>query len=463
MKLKVLVIDDENSILKTFRMRLSKWGHEIFLASDGAAGLKILSEENCQVVITDLKMPGISGSELVGYLRRDHPEVEIIVITGFASVESAVEMMKAGVYDFLVKPLNFNHVKIILDKIMERIALKTENLQLKECVSDLQTEIEERYRIGNLVGKSEAIRSVFKMIQKVAPLDSTIMIYGDTGTGKEVVAKAIHHNSLRKQAPLVTVDCGTLAETLLESELFGHEKGAFTGAQETKKGRFEQADGGTIFLDEVENASHSVQKRLLRVIDEKSFHRVGGKTPIKVDVRIIAAANQNLFSLVKEGKFRRDLYYRLNVVPIHMPLLKDRKNDVPLLARFFMDKFAKSMAVEPFEISNQAMQQLMDYSWPGNVRELLNVIERTAIMTSGLVIKKFYINVEDESLDNINGPALNLDFPLKEQIEALEKDYLILALEEYRGRLKKVVERSGLNTRTLYRKMRRYGLDKKNF
>ena len=254
-----------------------------------------------------------------------------------------------------------------------------------------------------------------------------------------------------------------MAETLLESELFGHEKGAFTGAQETKKGRFEQADGGTIFLDEVENASHSVQKRLLRVIDEKSFHRVGGKTPIKVDVRIIAAANQNLFSLVKEGKFRRDLYYRLNVVPIHMPLLKDRKNDVPLLTRFFIDRFAKSMAVEPFEISNQAMQQLMDYSWPGNVRELLNVIERTAIMTSGLIIKKFYINAEDESLDNINGPALSLDFPLKEQIEALEKDYLILALEEYRGRLKKVVEHSGLNPRTLYRKMKRYGLDKKNF
>ena len=463
MKLRVLVIDDENSILRTFRMRLSKWGHEVFLADRGAAGLKILSEEDFQVVITDLKMPGISGQEIVAHVRRDHPEVEIVVITGFASVESAVEMMKAGVYDFLVKPLNFNYVKIILDKIMERIALKAENLQLKECVSDLQTEIEERYKIGNLVGKSEAIRSVFKMIKKVSPLDSTIMIYGDTGTGKEVVAKAIHHNSLRKQGPLVTVDCGALAETLLESELFGHEKGAFTGAQETKKGRFEQADEGTIFLDEVENASQSVQKRLLRVIDEKSFHRVGGNTAINVNVRIIAAANQNLLSLVKEGKFRRDLYYRLNVVPIHMPLLKNRKDDVPLLARFFLDKFTKSMAVESFEISNQAMQQLIDYSWPGNVRELLNVIERTAIMTSGSNIKKFYITVEDESPDDVDVPALNLALPLKIQIEALEKNYLVLALEEYHGRLKKVVECSGLNPRTLYRKMKSYGLDKKKF
>ncbi len=463
MKLRVLVIDDENSILRTFRMRLSKWGHEVFLASSGAAGLKILSEENCQVVITDLKMPGISGSEIVEHVSKDHPEIEIVVITGFASVESAVKMMKAGVYDFLVKPLNFSYVKIVLDKITERLSLKAENLKLNESVNDLQSEIAERYKIGNLVGKSQEIRSVFKMIRKVAPLDSTIMIYGDTGTGKEVVAKAIHHSSCRRRGPMVTVDCGTLTETLLESELFGHEKGAFTGARETKKGRFEQADGGTIFLDEVENASHSVQKRLLRVIDEKAFHRVGGKSLIKVDVRIVAAANQNLVALVKNGKFRRDLYYRLNVVPIHMPLLKNRKEDVPLLARFFIDRFAKSMDVEPFEISSRAMQQLTDYSWPGNVRELLNVVERTSIMTSGRSIKKFYIDAEDESFDNFDRPALHLDPPLKEQIEGFEKEYIMLALKEYNGRLKKVVERSGLNSRTLYRKMKRYDLDKKQF
>lgn len=463
MKLKILVIDDEDSILKTFRMRLSKWGYKVFLASDGAAGLELLSKKDCHLVITDLKMPGLSGQEIVETIRKDYPNVIIIVITGFATVESAVEMMKAGVYDFLVKPLNFTQVQMVLEKIVERLHLKRENLKLKECVSDLQTEMEERYRVGNLIGNSAAIRSVFQMIRKVAPLDSTIMIYGDTGTGKEVVAKSIHYHSLRKKETMVTVDCGTLTETLLESELFGHEKGAFTGAQDTKKGRFEQADGGTIFLDEVENASHSVQKRLLRVIDEKTFHRVGGKSSIGVDVRIVAAANQNLLSLVKEGKFRRDLYYRLNVVPIHMPLLKDRKDDVPLLTKFFIARLVKSMDVKPFEISNEAMQQLKDYSWPGNVRELLNVIERTAIMTSGNIINEFYINEEDKSLDNANGFPLNVDLPFKEQVEAFEMEYLLLVLEKYHGRLTKVVEHSGFNPRTLYRKMKQYGLDKKDF
>ena len=463
MKLKILVIDDEDSILKTFRMRLLKWGYKVFLASNGAAGLELLSNKDCHVVITDLKMPGLSGQEIVETIRKDYPNVIIIVITGFATVESAVEMMKAGVYDFLVKPLNFTQVQMVLKKIVERLQLKRENIKLKECVSDLQAEMEERYRVGNLIGNSEAIRSVFQMIRKVASLDSTIMIYGDTGTGKEVVAKSIHFHSLRKKEPMVTVDCGTLTETLLESELFGHEKGAFTGAQDTKKGRFEQADGGTIFLDEVENASHSVQKRLLRVIDEKTFHRVGGKASIGVDVRIVAAANQNLLSLVKEGKFRRDLYYRLNVVPIHMPLLKDRKGDVLLLTKFFIARLEKSMDVKPFEISNEAMQQLTDYSWPGNVRELLNVIERTAIMTSGNIINEFYINAEDKSLDNGNGFPLNVDLPLKEQIEAFEMEYLVLVLEKYHGRLKKVVEHSGFNPRTLYRKMKLYGLDKKDF
>ena len=462
MKLKILVIDDEDSILKTFRMRLSKWGYKVFLASDGAAGLKLLSENDCHVVITDLKMPGLTGQEIVETVRKDYPNIMTIVITGFATVESAVEMMKAGVYDFLVKPLNFNQVRMVLDKIVERLDLKRENFKLKKCVSDLQTEMEQRYRIGNLIGNSEAIRSVFQMIRKVAPLDSTIMVYGDTGTGKEVVAKSIHYHSLRKKGPIVTVDCGTLTETLLESELFGHEKGAFTGAQDTKKGRFEQADGGTIFLDEVENASHSVQKRLLRVIDDKTFHRVGGKSSIKVNVRIVAAANQNLLTLVKEGKFRRDLYYRLNVVPIHMPLLKDRKEDVILLTKFFIERLERTMDVKPFEISSQAMNQLMDYSWPGNVRELLNVIERTAIMTSGNIINEFYINAEDKSLDNNEFP-LDMELPLKEQLEAFEMEYLVLVLEKYHGRLKKVVEHSGFNSRTLYRKMKQYGLDKKNF
>ena len=463
-KLKILVIDDEKTILQTFKLRLSQWGHEVFLASGGAPGIRILRAVDCHVVITDLKMQGLSGKEVIKYVNENYPDTEIVVITGYASVESAVEAMKSGACDFLVKPLDFDHVRIVLDKIGEHISLREEARQLRDRVGELRSEVERQYRMDNLVGKSKEMQAVFDFIVKVAPLDATVVIFGETGTGKEMVAKAIHHNSPRRSGPMVPVDCGTLAETLLEAELFGYEKGAFTGAQGSKRGRFEQAHGGTIFLDEVENASPSVQKKLLRVIQEKTFQRIGGERPIKVDVRIIAAADQDLFDLVKEGKFREDLFYRLNVVAVQLPPLRERKEDVAILAMHFLDTYTQRMDREPIEISLEAMRQLTTHSWPGNVRELSNVIERAVIMTPGSVIRRFDIHNGRQSLEVPEDlTPVNIDVSLAELIAAQERRYLALALEKCHGQLKQVAKLSGLNPRTLYRKMKLFTLDKKVF
>ncbi|MDO8786293.1 MAG: sigma-54 dependent transcriptional regulator, partial [Syntrophales bacterium] len=291
---------------------------------------------------------------------------------------------------------------------------------------------------------------------------STVLITGETGTGKELLARTIHYNSLRKSHPIITVDCGVLSETLLESELFGHEKGAFTGAYKVRKGLFEQADGGTVFLDEVANASPSVQKKLLRVIQEKTFERLGGETTHKTDVRIIAATNQNLSQRVKDGTLRTDLYYRLNVIPIYLPALRERKEDIPLLAHYFLDKFTSQMGRKPLEISPEVMKQFIAYPWPGNVREVINIMERIAIVTVDDVVKKAPLEINitpDVSFSSLTG----LEAPLKEQISGIERPYLVEALKLYSGSIKDVAKKTGLSPRTIHRKMKRYGLDKNNF
>ncbi|MFZ3207489.1 MAG: sigma-54 dependent transcriptional regulator [Geobacteraceae bacterium] len=459
----ILVIDDERSIRKTLKLRLEQWGHEVFEAEDGASGMRFLSEMECQVVITDLRMPGLKGEEVLHLVRREHRDTEVVVITGFASVESAVELMKAGAYDFLIKPLNFDHLRVVLNKIAEQRSLLHENRLLKDRVGTLTEEVEQHYRLDNLVGKSKPMQAVYRLINAVAPQESTVTICGETGTGKELVARAIHYNSPRKTFPMVTVDCGALSETLLESELFGYDKGAFTGANQTKRGRFEQAHGGTIFLDEVANASLSVQKRLLRVIQEKTFQRLGGEATLQADVRVIAAANQDLSKLVKEKGLREDLYYRLSVVVIQLPPLRERKDDIPLLARHFLDMYASRMGRERVEISVDAMKQLTRHLWPGNVREMSNVMERTLIMTPDRTIRQFELQEDEEAGKLPDSGPVRLDPPLSAQMEALERAYLSLALEVHQGRVKKISEQSGLNLRTLYRKMRAYGLGKKYF
>ena len=464
MSLKVLIIDDEKSVRETFSLRLSKWGYNVFQAQDGISGLEILSKGDFQVVITDLKMTGISGQEVIKQISSDFPDVSVIAITGYATVAIAVEVMKYGALDFLSKPIDFHIVRTLLGKISENISIKKENFQLKSCIVDLRSEIGQKYRFNNLVGKSQEMLAVFNLLETIAPLESTVLIYGETGTGKELVAKAIHYASPRHNGPMITIDCGVLTETLLESELFGHKKGAYTGAQSDKKGVFEQADGGTIFLDEISNASPSVQKKLLRLIQEKSFHRLGDEKIFTSNVRIVAASNEHLLKLVDEGKFRRDLFYRLNVVPIQLPPLSRRQADIPLLSRHFLDLYAKRLNRKPHDVTPDAIIQLQDHKWPGNIRELSNVIERTVILTSGDIIHKFFIteDTKDEKrTDDSN--SIRLNPPLPKQIADLEYSYLRLALQHYKGRIDYVVKRSELSPRTLYRKMQLYNLNKKDF
>jgi DNA-binding NtrC family response regulator len=461
--MRILVIDDEQSILRTFKLRLTQWGHRVLLASDGDSGMEMLHKEPCDVVITDLKMRGLPGEEVVRRIDSEKPGTEVVVITGFATVECAVEVMKSGATDFLVKPLNFDQVRLVLDKIEKQRSLRDENQQLRDRVNALRLQLAEQNSNQNLVGKSKPMQEVLDLIVSVAPLDCTVTIYGETGTGKEMVARAIHQLSPRASQNMVTVDCGTLTETLLESELFGYEKGAFTGAVRMRRGRFELADRGTIFLDEVANASPRVQKRLLRIVQEKTFERLGGESSLHTDVRIIAASNRDLADMAREGTFREDLFYRLNVVPIHLPPLRDRTEDLPLLARHFLDKYAREMGREPPDISAEAIEQIMQYAWPGNVRELAHVMERLVITSSEKVIRRIPFLEAAEPPPVQNPGAASLDPPLKDQITALEMDYLTSALEFFRGRIKEVSQRSGLDERTVRRKMKLYGLHKEDF
>lgn len=461
--MRILVIDDEQSILTTFKLRLTQWGHRVLLASDGDSGLEILHKEPCEVVITDLKMRGLRGEEVVRRISSENTDTEVVVITGFATVEAAVEVMKSGATDFLVKPLNFDQVRLVLDKIEKQRSLRDENQQLRDRVNELRLQLADHHGLQNLVGKSKPMQEVVDLIVSVAPLDCTVTIYGETGTGKEMVARAIHQLSPRSSENMVTVDCGTLTETLLESELFGYEKGAFTGAVRTRRGKFELADRGTIFLDEVANASPRVQKRLLRIVQEKTFERLGGESSVHTDVRIIAASNRDLAAMVKEGSFREDLYYRLNVVPLHIPPLRDRKEDLPLLARHFLDLYARQMGREPPNLSPESIEQIMHYAWPGNVRELAHVMERLIITSSEAVIRRIPFLEAPEPVPIRTLGAATLDPPLKDQIITLEMDYLASALEAFRGRIKEVSRISGYDERTVRRKMRLYGLHKEDF
>ncbi len=461
--MKVLIVDDDLSIRKTICLRLKQWGYEPFEASNGEAALQLLKEVECSVVICDIRMPGMSGDEVVKRVTQAHPDTKIVVVSGYANVEIAVDVMKSGAMDLLLKPLNYDQLRMILEKIDEHLRLKEENEQLRSRLGQLQEETESKFRLDNLVGKSKAMRKVFGLIRTVAPMDCTVVLYGESGTGKELAARAIHHSSARKDGPMVTVDCGTLSETLLESELFGHEKGAFTGAHQAKRGRFEQASGGTLFLDEVNNASPAVQRKLLRAIQERTLQRLGGESTTRIDVRVVAATNRDLLQLVKDGEFREDLYYRLNVMPIQLPPIRQRMEDLPLLARPFIDALSKDLDREPPDLEPEAVQQLLRHSWPGNVRELSNVVERTLILHRGNKIKKFILQEDNQSDENPSSRDISLSPPLSTQVENLEKEYLELALRVYKGKIHKVVERSGINPRTLHRKMRRYALDRGNF
>ena len=371
----ILIVEDEQDMLYGLRKILSNQGHKVEIAGSGSAGLEKVQKSNFDIVVTDLRMPDVDGMELLRKVKKLHSDTIVIVITGYGTVENAVEAMKLGAYDYITKPFDTEHLRIVVQKAMKQISLTNENRYLKQ-------QIKEAKDFQNIIGESCKMHDVFKVADKVARTDTTVLLLGESGTGKELIARYIHYNSQRKNGVFIPVNCGALTETLLESELFGHEKGSFTGAISSKRGLIEIASGGTFFFDEIGDVSPAVQGKLLRVLQEREFMRVGGVDTITADIRLIAATNKNLEKCLKEGTFREDLYYRLNVVSIRLPTLRERKDDIPLLAQFFLRRFSKKMRKNISEIQRDVLEVLMEYDWPGNVRELENVIERAVVLAT---------------------------------------------------------------------------------
>jgi DNA-binding NtrC family response regulator len=427
---------------------LSKEGYAMDRALTGREAIAKGERTPYDVVLTDIKMIGVDGMEVLRAYRQKSPETIMIMMTAFGSIETAIQAIKEGAYDYVSKPFKLEEIKLTIQRALEQNRLLQENLLYRQ-------ELITKYKLENIVGRSPQMLQVYKTIARVAESRSTVLLVGESGTGKELVARAIHFNSLRAAKPFVAVDCGSLAETLLESELFGHVRGAFTGAITSKKGLFEEADGGTCFLDEVGDISLTMQAKLLRVLQEHEIKRVGGTETVKIDVRIIAATNKNLEEMVAEKKFREDLFYRLNVVSLHLPPLRDRGEDIPLLADHFLRKYAAENKKPVSRISQEALDHLLLYQWPGNVRELENVIERAVTLShSSLILPEDLprrLRVEP-----VETPArfLPSHIPLSE----LEKLYIQKVLEETGGNKKKAAAVLGIDRRTLYRMAARYGL-----
>jgi two-component system response regulator PilR (NtrC family) len=455
---KILVVDDERSMRDFLSIMLKKAGYDVTTAIDGDEAVKILHKDIFDLVITDLKMPKVDGLQVLKTVKELSPDTVVIVITAFASTETTVEAMKEGAYDYITKPFQNDEMKIRIKKALEKRRLSAENILLKKQLKD-------RAVFDNIVGKSEKMEKVFELVRKVSDSMSNILIYGDSGTGKELVARAIHFNSRKKDKPFVTINCGALPEGLLESELFGHMKGSFTGAVFNKEGLFEVANGGTIFLDEVGETSPAIQVKLLRVLQDKEFKRVGGTKEIKVDVRIITATNRDLSKAVSEGKFREDLYYRLNVIPITLPPLRERADDIPLLADHFLNKFNKALNKNVKGFSQTTMELFRNYEWRGNVRELENVIERAVALSNSEIITPEYLPdiLRDSSRSSsaipVNIPHEGLD--LEGLIGDIEKELLLKALEKTNWIKKDAAKLLHLNFRSFRYRLDKYNLNKK--
>ena len=444
----ILVIDDEESMRDSCRQTLSRDGNRVEVAQDGAGGLTMLQAESFDLIILDLKMPGLSGMEVLKRIREYDPEAMVIVITGYATVESAVEAMKRGAYDFIPKPFTPDSLRAIVKRALDRRQLALENVLLR-------SELKAGFGPDVIVGQSESMKKVEKLVRKVGPTDTTILISGESGTGKELVARAIHLHSGRRDKPFVAVDCGSLVENLFESELFGHVKGSFTGATATKYGRFELANGGTLFFDEIGNISINIQAKLLRVLQEREITKVGSSQVIKVDVRIVAATNKDLQKAVKAGTFREDLFYRLSVVPIALPPLRERRDDITLLADHFLRKYNKKRKKNIRSISDRAMKALVEYDWPGNVRELENAVERAVVLAENNVVKSsdllyYGLSVETPAGSDADKPHLLVD---------IEKEHIAKTLKMFNGHKGKTAEWLGIDRKTLRSKLRKHGIE----
>ncbi len=455
----ILIIDDNETIREGLAHTVRRMGHTVLKAANGAGGVDLF-KQNPEVafVITDLKMDGMDGVEVLQKIRELDAEVPIMIMTGFGTVETAVEAMKLGAFDFLTKPFAPELVRLKVERALELSAAHREKNKLAAHNEYLRDENEGRYRFADLIGASELMQKVFKTVEKVARTDSSVFIWGESGTGKELVARAIHTTSKRKDGPFIKVNCGALTETLLESELFGHQKGAFTGAIKTKLGRFELADGGTLFLDEIGDVPMSMQVKLLRALQEQEFERVGGEQVIKVDVRIISATNKDLDKEVAEGRFREDLYYRLHIIPMTLPPLRDRRDDIPVLVSHFIEKLAKRINPDIRGIADDALGRLMAYGWPGNVRELENVMEQSLVFAEGS-----QIGVEAlPAMLQGQGDEERLDVPkemsLPEILEDLERQLILKAFKKAGGVKTETARLLGIKTSALYYKLDKYGV-----
>ncbi|MBW1712470.1 MAG: sigma-54-dependent Fis family transcriptional regulator [Deltaproteobacteria bacterium] len=450
----VLVVDDEKNYLLVMEALLSKEGLHVLTAGSGHEALDILRDAEPDLVITDMKMPGLDGLELLSAIKDQEPELPVIVMTAFGTVDKAVEAMKKGAFDYLTKPFENKQMLLTVAKALELSRLVRQN-------RFLQSQVAQSYGFGNLIGQSKQMRQVYQLIEKVAPTKATVLITGESGTGKELIARAIHHRSPRAGKPFVSVNCSALTETLLESELFGHEKGAFTGATSAHKGRFELADQGSLFLDEIGHTSQALQVKLLRVIQERAFERVGGSRTLEVDVRLITASNKDLKAEADEGRFQEDLYYRLNVVHIELPPLREREDDIPLLAVHFLEKFSAKLGRKGLSFEPEILEALASYPWPGNVRELENVIERAVVLTSGPRIKATDLppEVRGGGLGQVDiDRFVAAGTPLPEALEKIEQYLIRQALAKADNVQARAAEILGIGKSLLQYKLKKYNL-----
>lgn len=442
-KARILIVDDDPIVRDSLGQWFDSEGYRVDTISSGREALERIDRERWDLALLDIKMPGMDGIQLQGRLREIDPDMPLIIMTGYASVETAVQALKNGAYDYITKPFDPDELVHLVTKALEHRAAKREVVRLRE-------NLQEVFPRSNLIGQSPAMKRVMELVETVAGTDATVLITGESGTGKEIVARAIHAMSPRRYMPMVVIHCGALTETLLESELFGHERGAFTGAQSRKKGKFEVADGGTVFLDEIADISLRVQTDLLRVLQEKEIVRVGGTQPVAVDFRCVAATNKRLEDLVKEGVFRPDLYYRLNVFAIDLPPLRERREDIPLLAAHFVEKFASQMNRPVPRVSSQALDLLMEYPWPGNVRELENAVERALLISRQPELQPSDFPFQSRPAQ----PGMDA----ARSLEDMERQHIQKVLEETGGNLSRAARILDIDRTTLYNKLKRYGL-----
>jgi two-component system response regulator PilR (NtrC family) len=455
-KQKILVVDDEKSMCEFLEIMLQKEGYEVTSTTNGGKALELLDDNLYSMVLTDVKMPGADGFEVLRKTKEVSPDTVVIMITAYGSPEGAVTAIKEGAYDYITKPFRVEEVKLTIKKSLERSTLIKENIRLRQAV-------EERYKFWNLIGKSPKMQRVYELVEKVSQTKANVLITGESGTGKELVAKAVHFNSDRKDHSFVTLNCGAIPENLLESELFGHMKGSFTGAIANKRGLLEMSEGGTLFMDEIGELPLPLQVKLLRVIQEREFKRVGGTEDIKVDVRIISASNQDLQQKVVRGGFREDLFYRLNVIQIKLPPLRERKEDITLLVNHFVRKYSAETGKKIEGVSPEAMELLLNYDFPGNVRELENIIERSITLETASEITERHIRsyLGERMISKGIPPSLEIPeegMDLSKVVEDLEKAFILKALEHTGGIKKKAAEILGMNFRAMRYKLAKYGL-----